>query len=38
MLTKNIEFKNLIKKKKYKKNEIFLKNIKKKIFKKSNTF
>ena len=38
MLTKNIEFKNFIKSKKNKSSEQFLKNIKKKIFEKSDPF
>ncbi len=38
MLTKNIEFKNFIKSKKYNSIERFLKNIKKKIFEKSDPF
>ena len=38
MLTKNIEFKNFIKTKKYKSTERFLINIKKKIFEKSDPF
>ena len=38
MLTKNIEFKNFIKSKKYKSTERFLINIKKKIFEKSDPF